>query len=129
MSKRKVFVIGSETFVTQGALKKRIQEILRQYKNEQELSNHDFLFMLEVLKNHPNYNIKNGIGIKKIFVRQNPVYKNTRGFWLSRLDGSETDFSYLECLTETKHEKKFLNACRVAIEPYTQEYKKKFLIT
>lgn len=126
MGKRKIFIIGSETFLTQDALRKRIQEVLGQYKNEQELSNNDFLFMTEVLKNHPDYELKSGVGIKKIFVRQNPVYKNARGFWLSRLDGSETDFSYLECLNETKHEKKFLNACRVAIEPYTQEYKRQF---
>ncbi len=126
MSKRKSYEIAGEIFPTQSALQKRIQEILYRYQVGQQLLHGDFLFMLEVLKNHPDYELKNGIGIKAIFVRQNPVYKQTRGFWLVRLDGSDTDFSYLECLKETSHKKKFINACRVAIEPYTQKYKQAF---
>ncbi|MBL8090838.1 MAG: DCL family protein [Anaerolineales bacterium] len=126
MSKRRTYTIQSEIFPTKNALKKRIQEILYQYKIDQQLSNGDFLFMIEVLKNHPDYEIKNGVGINAIFVKQNPVYKQHRGFWVARLDGTETDFSYLECLKETTHKKKFINACRVAIEPYTQEYKRTF---
>ena len=126
MSKRKSYVIAGENFPTQSALRERIQEILYRYQVGQQLLKNDFLFMLEVLKNHPDYELKNGTGIKAIFVRQNPVYKQTRGFWLVRLDGKETDFSYLECLKGTSHEKKFINACRVAVEPYTQEYKRKF---
>jgi len=116
MSKRESYKIAGEIFSTKLALQERIKEILYRYQDGQYLSNNDFEFMLQVLKRHPNFEIK--IGVKAFFVRQNPVYKNTRCFWLVRFDGSGTDFSYQECLKPTSPEKKFFNACRVAIEPY-----------
>ncbi len=126
MSKRQNFVIAGKTFPTKIELQEFIKGILYQYQDGQHLSDSDFEFMLEVLKHHPDFKIKNGVGIKAIFVKQNPVYKSTRCFWILRQDDSETDFSYLECLKATSHEKKFINACRSAIEPYTQEFKRNF---
>lgn len=126
MSKRESYKIAGEIFSTKLALQERIKEILYRYQDGQYLSDNDFEFMFQVLKRHPDFEIKNGIGVKALFIRQNPVYKNTRCFWLVRFDDSETDFSYQECLKPTSQEKKFFNACRVAIEPYTQEYKRKF---
>ncbi|MCC6500922.1 MAG: DCL family protein [Anaerolineales bacterium] len=126
MGKRESYVIAGEIFSTKYALQERIKKILYRYQDEQYLSDNDFEFMFQALNRHLDFEIKKGIGIKAFFVRQNPVYKNTRCFWLVCFDGSETDFSYQECLKPTSQEKKFFNACRVAIEPYTQEYKRKF---
>jgi len=126
MSKRESYEILGETFPTKRALQERIKGILYQYQDEQYLLDNDFEFMFEVLKRHSDFEIKNGVGTKAIFVKQNPMYTNTRCFWVVRLDDSKTDFSYLECLNTTSHEKKFLNACRAAIEPYTFEYKRQF---
>ncbi len=126
MSQRQSYIVAGETFKTKTDLQKRIKTILYQYQDREYLSQIDFVFMMEILEQHPDYELKSRSGVKAIYVKQNPVYKNTRNFWIVRLDNSETDFSYLECLKETSHEKKFLNACRVAIEPYTQEYKRKF---
>lgn len=126
MSKYQSIEIAGENFPTKLALQERIKKILNHYPDGQHLSEKDFEFMFQVIKRHPEFELKNGVGIKAFYVRRNPVYKNTRCFWLVRFDGSNTDFSYKECLTPTSQEKKFFNACRAAIEPYTQEYKRKF---
>ena len=126
MSHRQSYIVAGENFKTKADLQERIKAILYQYQDRECLSEVDFVFMLEVLQRHPDYEVKAGSGVKAIYVQQNPVYRNTRNFWIIRLDGSETDFSYLECLKETLPQKKFINACRAAIEPYTQEYKRLF---
>jgi|JFJP01.1.fsa_nt_gi hypothetical protein len=125
MSKSQPYQVADKEFSTKSALEKYIQGILHHYQDKQNLSDNDLTFMLEVLKFHPDYELKRGIGIKVICVKQNTVYHN-KCFWLIRLDNSETDFSYKECLKPTSHEQKFRNACRVAIEPYTQVFKQQF---
>lgn len=126
MSKRQSYVIQGETFATKSALQDRIKYILYHWPHGGRLPVGDFDFMMEVLAMHPDAEQKIGVGVDRMEVRRNPVYTNTRGFWVIRTDGSETDFSYLECLKETPHAKRFLNACRVAIEPETMAFKNKF---
>ena len=89
MSKRENYVVAGEAFPTKSALQERIRKILHRYGEGQHLSDTDFIFMLEVLKRHPDYEVKNGVGIKAIYVRQNPVYTNTRNFWLIRIDDTQ----------------------------------------
>lgn len=120
------FVILGEIFSTKTSLENRIKEILYHYQLEEFLSERDFEFMFEILKLHPEFETKLGIGVKNFFIAQNPQYKNTRNFWILRLDNSTTDFSYKECLKETSHEKRFINACRYAVEPYTMQFKQDF---
>jgi hypothetical protein len=126
MGKSQSYSIAGEFFKTKGALQDHIRQILYRYVDLQYLSQEDFGFMLEVLKLHPNSDIKIGVGAKAMYVKQNPIYRNTRGFWVVREDNSETDFSFFECLKETPHEKRFMNACRVSVEPYTIDFKNKF---
>ena len=126
MAKRQSYVVMGETFQTKSTLEERIRNILHCYRDGQSLSQADFSFMLEVLRWHPDYELKKGVGIKSIITKTNPFYRNTRCFWIIRQDGSDTDFSYLECLKGTPHEHKFINACRVAVEPYTQKFKREF---
>lgn len=126
MSKRQSFLIAGEIFKTKSALQERIKEILHQHPELPYLAQKDFAFMFDVLKLHPDADIKIGVGVKTMYVKQNPIYTHTRNFWVVREDDSETDFSYLECLKETPHEKRFVNACRVAIELYMIDFKSKF---
>jgi hypothetical protein len=113
-----------ENFTTKTALENRIREIRDRYSDGEILSHDDFDFMLEVLKGHPQFDAKCGAGIRNIFVNTNPEYTNTRCFWLTRTDGSSTDFSFKECLTPTLQIKKFHNALRAAIEPFTMQFKR-----
>jgi hypothetical protein len=126
MGKRQSRTIAGENFSTKRALEERIRQILYHYRDNQYLSPNDYAFMLEVLEYHPKYELKIGVGAKAMYVKQNPTYKNTRCFWIVRQDGSETDFSFQECLKETPQRKRFLNACRAAVEADKQAFKRKF---
>ena len=126
MRDKKSFVILGEIFTTKTALQSRIRNILYSYADNVYISRGDYDFMLAVLSLHPAHKLKIGAGVNAIISRQNPVYRNTRNFWVLRIDGSEADFSYTECLTNTSHEKRFYNACRVAVEPFTQMFKRDF---
>lgn len=126
MAKRKVYVIAGERFPARKGLQERIRKILHSYQEDENLSGPDECFMKEVLSLHPSKEVKIGCGVKSLCIKTNPVYPSTRCFWIRRDDGSETDFSYLECLNETSHQKRFERACRAAIEPYTMAFKRAF---
>ena len=72
MSKRESYEIAGEIFSTKLALQEYIKEILYRYQDGQYLSGNDFEFMLQVLKRHPDFEIKNGIGVKAFFCRAKP---------------------------------------------------------
>lgn len=120
------FTVAGESFDSKRALQQRIKGILHGGDVPRKLADSDFLFMRKLLDRHPNANLKVGAGIRSIEVRQNEVYTQTRCFWALRVDGTETDFSYLECITPTGNRKKLWNACRVAIEPVMRGIKDKF---
>lgn len=122
---RQSFVVNGEFFKTKGDLQNRVRRILWTYLEGQDLPIDDFEFMLDLLTNHPRADIKIGPGVARIFVKQNPVYK-TRGFYAERVDGTQTDFSYLECISPASKRKKVFMALRVLIEPFTMEFKQRF---
>lgn len=117
MSKRKGFVVNGEEFKTKKELQDRVRSILWSYRDGDTVDMLDTPFLIDFFHLHPSADQKVGCGIAAIEVRRNPVYTQTQGFWIVRSDGSDTDISYLECLTETPHHKRFERACRVAVEP------------
>lgn len=123
MSSREEIIVNCEMFRTKKALQERVRKILWSYRDGDVVDMFDTPFLLSLFLRHPNAEQKFGCGISHIMVRRNPVYTQTRSFWIVRLDGSETDISYLECLTETPHTKRFERACRVAIEPSVMKFK------
>jgi hypothetical protein len=89
---------------------KRCQEILKKgiiLEEEKE-------FLNELIKNHPDYDLKKGKGILDFFIKMTEW--GTKGFWIKRVDGSETDFSYKQCLTPRTYIQEIKTACRNAIE-------------
>jgi hypothetical protein len=111
----KSYVVNGEHFKTKSALTDKVRDILYAYEFEQGLNDINLKFMNAILAMHPSADVKIGCGVSTIFVRQNPVHKRNRGFWIKRTDGTETDFSFLECLKPTDPLRKFKNACRQAI--------------
>lgn len=124
MAKRQLFTINGEEFSTKSKLTERIQEILYSYRDGQSLNMFDFPFMLAVLELHPDSVQKIGCGVSRIEVRENPVYRKNFGFWAIRTDGTETDFSFIECLSPSSHGKKVFSAFRVAVEDQTIAFKR-----
>lgn len=120
------FIIDGQPFGTKLELQNKVRSILWGYLDGQSLELADFDFILDLLRNHPTAHTKIGNGVSRIYTRQNPIYKNTRSFYLERIDGSETDFSYLECISPTTKRKKVFMAFRVLIEPDMIAFKQKF---
>jgi hypothetical protein len=126
VSKKQAFVINGEIFNTKVQLEERVRGIVASYPDRQLLNPMDFAFILDLLGNHPQAGAKLGCGISAFYVQRNPIYPSNRNFMLVRADGSETDFSWRECLRPTPHCKKVQRACRVLVEPYTMEFKQAF---
>lgn len=118
--------INGIQFKTKSNLVDYIRTIVAKYEDEQTLDTDDTRFVLALIDNHPQAAIKIGNGIDSIIVRRNPIYTQTRGFYLNRVDATGTDVSWTECLTPTPHHKKVIRALRVLIEEQTFAFKQKF---
>jgi hypothetical protein len=125
MGKRKQYAIGNEVFDSQGALIKRIQDILYGVDVNEALGNTDFQFMRALLHNHPHAKKKIGKGIASIKVLVEPKWK-TRCFYAFRVDGTFTDFSYRECIRAETQFEKFSRACRTVVEDQILAFKQNF---
>jgi len=95
----------------------RCREILYKGKIEEE----DKIFLKELLENHPFYEMKKGVGIKDFFVEKT-IY-GTTGFNIIRIDGSTTDFSFMECISPKNNIRKIKCACRTSIRPTIEKIK------
>ncbi len=71
-------------------------------------------FVWGLLRLHPAFPRKDGCGTKMLQIRENLPY-GTRSFWIVRQDGSETDFSYRECLYPSTHPQKIAAAFRAEV--------------
>jgi len=113
------FNICGQEFKSKKALTEKIREIL--YGNE-ELSIINQEFMKEVLQLHPEYEQKKGTGIDYIYIDKDGY--NGKCFWIQRLDGTTTDFSFYSCINgEPSHRAQFLKSCRYAVKQDTQNKK------
>lgn len=119
------YTIGAHTFSGKDKIREHARRILDRHEPESPISGPAAAFLKELLARHPNYGRKVGVGVREIFVRINwkaEGYEN-RCFWIRREDGTETDFSYTECIWPTDHRKKFLIACRNAIREQVREFR------
>jgi hypothetical protein len=111
---------------TQNEMRERIRKILYSYPEGIPLAAGDREFMLGILGNHPTAEAKIGCGVASIVVRINPVFRQQRGFWVVRKDGSETDFSFEKCLRHPAPEQRLKAAARVAVAPSVIRFKRDF---
>lgn len=118
----KGYSVNGQDFRTQQELTTYVRAILNRYPLGQSVDLFDYPFMLDLLRRHPDAEQKIGSGASAIYVGETPPYR-TRCFFLIREDGSETDFSYLECIRATPHANKVRLALRAAIEPQILAYK------
>lgn len=79
-------------------------------------------FLIEnVFKKHPNWVQKRGVGIKHIEVRNNKY--NQKNFYIIRVDGSETDISFVKSITYPNKISRIMRACRTAVYPEIEKVK------
>lgn len=118
MAKRQTFNINDKTFNTKAELEGFVRAILNKYGLNKAIDTIDLQFISELLKRHPEYDRKIGIGIKAIVVKIDGHWHKTRCFHIQRTDGTETDFSYKNCIdNDTSREpmKMFKQSARSAV--------------
>jgi len=118
--------IGKEVFKTKKELLARIKGMLHAATLGVELDPPEHVFLLELVKRHPEGERKIGPGVKAFRVTTSE-YGN-RCFEVIRVDGTETDFSYLKCVTEPSELGDFRKALRRAVERQIWEAKEKVFL-
>jgi hypothetical protein len=111
-------VINGEVFNTKLAVKERCSAILRAGI---PLCPEDEAFLLALLERHRDADRKRGVGVRRVYVGSDGYGKSC--FWLERLDGSSTDFSFLACITPPSHESQAREAFRQSIREQVSAYR------
>ncbi|OLE14274.1 MAG: hypothetical protein AUI36_39185, partial [Cyanobacteria bacterium 13_1_40CM_2_61_4] len=121
----KAYVVGDEVFGRKADVQKRAHDILWRYNPQEDLGATDLAFLRGLLRNHPRAREKIGSGVVSICVRVNPGFpeNRNRGFWLTRTDGTGTDFSYLKCISPIPQERLFKIAARRAVAAQLDQFK------
>lgn len=87
--------------------------------------NANYSFFKYLLKNHPEYDDKKGVGIDYFYIELNKLNRNAYQTMIRRLDGTEIDFSWVYCceFKRRKITQDLTNAMRQAISQGTIKYK------
>jgi hypothetical protein len=107
--------IAGRAFTTKKAVIGECQRILYAHPAGTAIAGDDLPFLVDLIGRHPHAVAKIGAGIDRIEVRVNPVFSHQRGFWIVRVDGTVTDFSFLKCLAPEDHRRDVLHALRLAV--------------
>jgi hypothetical protein len=109
---------GWKTYVTG-----RCREILNASPAGEPISGEWDVFLREMIGFHPEASFKVGCGVRHFDVHVNSW--GGRTFWLVRLDGTETDFSFVSCVSPPAPRQDFVKACRTAVVPVVLAFKNK----
>lgn len=101
-------------FPTQAKLVEHIRKIIAKYPDGWDVDEEDDLFLRALLQRHRDATEKIGKGVHYFTIETEQKYK-TRGFWLHRIDGTKTDFSYRMCIRSSSHREDVLSALREAV--------------
>jgi len=78
----------------------------------------------EVFSNHPNWNVKCGVGVEYVTISNAPDHITTKCFYIHRSDGTYTDIGIKASLIPPNPVQKIAMACRTAVEPTIKEFRK-----
>lgn len=122
---RKPITIAGTTFATKDGLRKHIRGIVDHYRDDEPIGPDDLAFMTALLERHRWRDEKIGSGIAGMTVRVNAPFPQ-RGFWITRVDGTRTDFSWVECVDASSKRKDVLDAMRAAIADQKAAFREAF---
>lgn len=123
MGRSSPVTLGPFTFKSKSAAKDALRTIRDAVKDRQPILDDDAVdLLLGVVAAHPQATQKVGVGIAGFFVARSPDYP-TRCFYLRRVDGSETDFSWNETMSPTSPITRLRMACRNATMDQKLEFK------
>jgi hypothetical protein len=126
------YSIGAKTFKTKKESYEYTKKLISNIGCGTIKKDHkEYDFFVSLLDNHNERNEKIGLGIDYFFITPNSTNKGAFQTMIKRIDGSEIDFSWVNCSRFLKTQSKESNlnkAMRDAISPYTIEYKKNNLL-
>lgn len=96
MPSNKPLIVGEKQFKTQKAANSFIRELLNAQRLTEPIPEPHHSFLCALISRHRRAKEKVGVGIRH-FTVEHGAY-GTRCFYLTRADGSKTDFSYLKCV-------------------------------
>lgn len=114
--------IGNRLYKTKKSAGDAVRDILYAYQIGDTISDEHACFMAHLLELHAEREQKIGAGIASFQVEQNI---GSRGFWITRVDGTRTDFSFLSCLTPRTPEMEARAAFRTEVREQIQDFKEK----
>jgi hypothetical protein len=101
--------------------KEIIERCKKMLNNQDEPIDYDFL-LSKVFPLHPEWEQKQGVGIKEIKVGKTKYFNNC--FVIYRIDGSCTDISYMKSINNPSKKFQIKSALRDAIKHDIQEFRK-----
>jgi hypothetical protein len=114
------YTLGGLTYRTQADVATACKNLLRWYPGT-TLDERATAFLTDLLAMHPDAEQKIGVGIDHFEIRKNRGFPSN-GFYLVRVDGSETDFSYRKCLCPPTDWGRAMAALRYAVEPQIRRF-------
>ena len=114
--------------MTQKKQKQICKDILNKYELGQKVNKSDSLYLIDIFKNHPNWNEKRGVGGCGIIVKGDQF--GHRCFFIERTDGTLQSISYIKSISGRKLSDLAIikKACRNSIRPEIEDFKKKNVI-
>lgn len=122
---RSLYRLGNEVFKTKDAIADYVRNILHSTRPEQPISGTAGLVIRDLLQLHPSAQEKIGSGIAAIIVRTDRRFKS-RHFHILRIDGTDVDFSYRQCLQPSTARADVTLAFRAAIADQVAIFKAQF---
>lgn len=119
------FFVGGIAFDSKKAVVEAVRIILYAYKPGTTIVGEHERFMLDLFERHPEWVSKVGVGVASVEVERN---MGSMGFWLTRVDGTRTDISFLKCIVPQSHEQMVRAAFRHEVMDQIHSFKREFLV-
>lgn len=116
MARSTPVTVGQMTFKSKKDAESFYRAIRDKYADYVPIQGADFDRLLELISLHPEAYDKIGVGIYSFTVGRDKLYGTTRCFYLHRFDGSDTDFSFHQCIKGNDPDTDRRNALRAAVQ-------------
>lgn len=107
------FSIGDRVYASKKQAREAVQAVLYRYEPGQKITHpEDVALLSDLLQTHRKAKGKIGCGVSFFWIKD---LGYTRCFWLTRIDGTETDWSFTTCISPKTHRQDVVAAFRAAI--------------
>jgi hypothetical protein len=116
------YILGGTSYAGKAAVERQARTILRSGGVPRLLAGTDAMFIHDLLSLHERAAEKIGRGVRALWVKAN-IYGDA-GFFIERVDGTWSDFSYKKCLTPISRATQVRAAMRLAVASQIGAFKR-----